>query len=181
MKRFSNAGDKIQTLAVVLSIIGTLFIVFIYVTSINKYDEIHKSNDPHDEKSFTVEELDDDQPMKTIVNMFIDEESDVDDIVRVSMIILMIKSMLVFWFWMLLLYAFGELCENVYDLNHSSRVTFYDDFERFKEGQKNSSPLENALTGNPALDSQKVWACPSCGKQNRFSSRSCVNCGHSRT
>ena len=180
MKRFSNAGDKIQTLAVILAIFGTLLICIVHIIGINKYDELYINTQNYSDGKITIEEVDDSRLIKTAVNLFTDKSSKNEDIVRISMIILMIKNLLVFWFWMLLLYAFGELCENVYELNHSSRVTFYDDYERFKQSKSNS-PLENALTGNPSLDSQKVWSCPSCGKQNQFSSQSCVNCGHSRT
>ena len=181
MKRFSNAGDKIQTLATILAILGTLLICIVHIITINKYDELYINTQNYTDGKITIEEVDDSRMIKTAVNLFTDKDSKNEDIVRVSMIVLMIKNLLVFWFFMLLLYAFGELCENVYELNHSSRVTFYDDYERFKKGQQGNTTLENALTGNPALDSQKVWSCPSCGKQNQFSSQSCVNCGHSRT
>ncbi len=177
MKRFSNAGDKIQTLAAILAIFGTLLICIVHIIGINKYDELYINTQNYSDGKITIEEVDDSRLIKTAVNLFTDKSSKNEDIVRISMIILMIKNLLVFWFWMLLLYAFGELCENVFELNHSSRVTFYDEYERYKEGQKNKSGLEKELTNNPALDSQQVWICPSCSKQNRFSSQSCVECG----
>ena len=166
MKRFSNAGDKIQKLAVILALLGTLLIVFFHVALISDTDM---------------------NPVKTYYSKGATNSSILDfmysqeDNINKLLIFNMIKDIMILWFWMLLLYAFGELCENVYELNHSSRVTFYDDYERFKKGQQGNTTLENALTGNPSLDSQKVWSCPSCGKQNQFSSQSCVNCGHSRT
>ena len=177
MNRFSNAGDKIQTLAVILAILGTFLICIVHIIGINKYNELYNNTVNYSDGTITIGEVDDSRLLKTTVNLFTDKDSESEDIVRISMIILMIKNLLVFWFWMLLLYAFGELCENVYELNHSSRVTFYDDYERFKEGQKNKGSLESVLTNNPALDSQKVWICPSCKKENRYSSQSCVNCG----
>ena len=164
MKRFSNAGDKIQTFAIIIAIAGSLLIIALYMYVLNEAPDLIGLKDD-------LYSLNKDSLIGRVIQSFKSDE--------IVLAFCTIKDMLTLWFWMLLLYAFGELCENVYELNHSSRVTFYDDYERYKKNP-NGTPLEKALTGNQKLDFQQVWQCPNCSKTNLNSSDTCVDCGFRR-
>ncbi len=180
MKRLKNAGDLLQTVATVLTLLGTIIIVALNVICLSKFDEYGYARFNDTDGRIIVQEIEDSRELKTVLNYFTDEQTSAETHLRAQIILLMIVSLFKFWFVMLLLYAFGELCENVYDLNHSSRVTFYNEFERYKSGDKTDPKLERALTHNPALDSQEVWQCQSCGRINIHSSQKCVDCGRAR-
>lgn len=180
MKRLKNAGELIQTVITIITLLGTIVIVALNVICLSKFDEFGYAHLTDSKGRITVQEIEDSRTLKTIINYFTDKQTSAETYLRAQMILLMLTSLLKFWFFMLLVYAFGELCENVYDLNHSSRVTFYNEFERYKSGNKTDPELEKALTHNPELDCQKVWQCQSCGKINIHSSQKCVDCGRAR-
>ncbi|MBQ3939931.1 MAG: zinc ribbon domain-containing protein [Oscillospiraceae bacterium] len=73
------------------------------------------------------------------------------------------------WLVTLGLYAFGELCENVYEIKESM--------------QKNGSgtPISQSLESSSAVISSgaaaKMVNCPKCGKPTSADSKYCVHCG----
>ena len=81
-------------------------------------------------------------------------------------------SFLVGWLSNLALYAFGELCENVYEINERQRRNAAE--QPVSRSLFSSSP---APEPSPISTDNDTVKCPSCGKPTAADSKYCLHCG----
>ncbi|MBR4626249.1 MAG: hypothetical protein IKO47_00840 [Ruminococcus sp.] len=79
---------------------------------------------------------------------------------------------LVGWLSTLLTYAFGELCENVYEINERQRRNAAE--QPVSRSLFSSSP---APEPSPISTDNDTVKCPSCGKPTATDSKYCLHCG----
>lgn len=92
------------------------------------------------------------------------------------LIIAIVLGVLIGWFTSIFLYAFGELCENVYILANG-----------VDESSEDEPYVEPAYASTPNIESKpntfgglSSWRCPKCGTTNLGREDVCLNCAYDR-
>lgn len=81
----------------------------------------------------------------------------------VFMIISIVSGIVLGWYSSILLYAFGELCQNINTLTNG-------------DGYSGGSLKSRSYSSNPIVNANIGWKCPKCGIQNMNENKYCSKC-----